>query len=183
MLHHLAQRAFYRFREVRSVCRYFFFFTTIPLFLDILGVGGGCCDPQYTHTSQSVRTTFRASHGETSNPRCTMRPSHTNGRAVVAMAGALCVLAVATAAVTRERRRASRVAQAKSIVRRGVRVLLAVDIGSSSVRCSAYTVGSPPVLVPGCAVQLKHAVVKEDGTADAEQVISLVDAAVDKCFG
>ncbi|CAM9098022.1 unnamed protein product [Ectocarpus fasciculatus] len=99
------------------------------------------------------------------------------------MAGALSVLAVATAAVTRERRRASRVARAKSIVRRGVRVLLAVDIGSSSVRCSAYTVGSPPVLVPGCAVQLKHAVVGEDGTADAEQVILLVDEAVDKCFG
>ncbi|CAM9562905.1 unnamed protein product [Ectocarpus sp. 4 AP-2014] len=99
------------------------------------------------------------------------------------MAGALSVLAVATAAVTRERRRASRVARAKSIVRRGVQVLLAVDIGSSSVRCSAYTVGSPPVLVPGCAVQLKHAIVKEDGTADAEQVILLVDDAVDKCFG
>ncbi|CAM9534609.1 unnamed protein product, partial [Ectocarpus sp. 12 AP-2014] len=99
------------------------------------------------------------------------------------MAGALSVLAVATAAVTRERRRASRVARAKIIVRRGVRVLLAVDIGSSSVRCSAYTVGSPPVLVPGCAVQLKHTIVKEDGMADAEQVILLVDAAVDKCFG
>ena len=65
---------------------------------------------------------------------------------------------------------------------RGVRLLLAIDIGSSSVRCSAFTVGSPPVPVPGCAVQLKHAVVKKDGTADAEEVIDLVDAAVDRCF-
>lgn len=90
--------------------------------------------------------------------------------------------AAAAALQRRRRRRAGRVAQAKSVVGRGVRVILAIDIGSSSVRCSAYTVGSPPLLVPGCAVQLKHAVVRKDGTADAEQVVELVDASVDRCF-
>lgn len=100
--------------------------------------------------------------------------------AVVAAAAA----AAAAAGNHRKRRQAaSRTALAKSVVGRGVRVLLAIDIGSSSVRCSAYTVGSPPVLVPGCAVQIKHAVVKAvDGTADAEEVIDLVDMAVDQCF-
>eukprot|EP00752_Nemacystus_decipiens_P010274 g9156.t1 len=84
--------------------------------------------------------------------------------------------------VAEGRRRARRVAQAKGVVGRGVRLLLAIDIGSSSVRCSAYTVGSPPLPVPGCTVQLKHAVVKKDGAADAEEVVDLVDEAVDRCF-
>lgn len=113
-----------------------------------------------------------------------MRPSRISAsaaRAVRALA-LLSVLAAAAAALRSRRRKATRVAQAKSIVGRGVRVLLAIDIGSSSVRCSAYTVGSPPLLVPGCAVQLKHAVVKEDGTADAEEVVDLVDTAVDRCL-
>lgn len=93
------------------------------------------------------------------------------------------VVAVA-ASVTRKRGQATRdeVSQAKRAVEGGARILLAIDIGSSSVRCSAYIVGSPPLLVPGCAVQMKHAVVRDCGTADADEVIDLVDRAVDRCF-
>lgn len=109
------------------------------------------------------------------------RASSSASRAVRVFA-LLSVMAAAAAALRRRRRKAIRVAQAKSVVGRGVRLVLAIDIGSSSVRCSAYTVGSPPLLVPGCAVQLKHAVVKEDGTAEAEEVVRLVDTAVDRCF-
>lgn len=94
----------------------------------------------------------------------------------------LSVVAVATAALNSKLQQANRVARAKSIVGRGVRLLLAIDIGSSSVRCSAYTVGSSPVLVPGCAVQIKHAVIKDDGVADASEVIDLVDTVVDRCL-
>lgn len=111
-------------------------------------------------------------------------PAQSSIRAV-ALLSALAVATTAAAAAAgfqRARRQGSRAALAKSIVGRGVGVLLAIDIGSSSVRCSAYTVASPPVLVPGCAVQIKHAVVKADGTADAEEVINLVDTAVDRCF-
>eukprot|EP00903_Cladosiphon_okamuranus_P014974 g13859.t1 len=111
-----------------------------------------------------------------------LRHRSSAARAVRALA-LLSVLAATAAALRRRRRKASREAQTKSVVGRGVRLLLAIDIGSSSVRCSAYTVGSPPLLVPDCAVQLKHAVVKkEDGTADAEKVVDLVDSAVDRCF-
>lgn len=119
------------------------------------------------------------------SPRITIRAAPAAQISLRAVA-LLSVLAAATAAVAagfqRKRRQAGREAQAKTVVGRGVRVLLAIDIGSSSVRCSAYTVGSPPVLVPGCAVQIKHAVVKADGRADAEEVIDLVDTAVDQCF-
>lgn len=95
----------------------------------------------------------------------------------------LSVLTAAAAALRQQRQKDKLVALAKSVVGRGVRVLLAIDIGSSSVRCSAYTIGSSPVVVPGCVVQLKHAVVKENGIAEAEEVVDLVDTAVDRCLG
>lgn len=116
------------------------------------------------------------------SPRTTKAAAAAGALRALALLSVLAATAAAAAGLQRKRRHASRVARAKSVVGRGVRVLLAIDIGSSSVRCSAYTMGSPPVLVPGCAVQIKRAVVKEDGTADAEEVVDLVDAAVDRCF-
>lgn len=103
-----------------------------------------------------------------------------------AAAAAVAVAVVASSAVTRRRRQATHddeASQAKRAVEGGARILLAIDIGSSSVRCSAYIVGSPPLPVPGCAVQMKHAVVRDCGTADADEVVDLVDRAVDHCFG
>lgn len=92
----------------------------------------------------------------------------------------------AAVALARKRRHATDITlAAKKVVNNnsGNRTLLAIDIGSSSVRCSAYTIGSPPVLVPGCDIQIKHVIVTEaNGVADAEEVIDLVDEAVDRCF-
>lgn len=113
-----------------------------------------------------------------------MNPS-TATRTLVQVIQAIVVIsisAVATAALSRKWKRAALVSEAKSFVPDGSSLLLAIDIGSSSLRCSAYTVGSPPRLVPGCAVQIKHAILREDGTADANEVVRLVDRAVDQCF-
>lgn len=103
--------------------------------------------------------------------------------------------AAAASAILAERRRRRRIAkhiEAQTIVRKcgENRIVLAIDIGSSSVRCSAYTAAGVdgggrclrPVLVSGCAVKIKHTVVCNDGTADAEEVVELVDRAVDQCF-
>lgn len=82
---------------------------------------------------------------------------------------------------------------------RVARILLAIDIGSSSVRCSAYTFGSArdsssgandeesgpvsPVLVPGCAIKIKSKIVGDHcGRADARQVVQLADQALDDCI-
>ena len=112
-------------------------------------------------------------------PRALLR-----GLVVLSVSSAAAVIVAVAAAVTRKRRRATNdeVSQAKRAVEDGARILLAIDIGSSSVRCSAYLVGSPPSLVPGCAVQMKHAVVRDCGTADADEVVDLDDRAVDRCF-
>lgn len=102
-----------------------------------------------------------------------------------AAAVAAAVAVVAAVTINRKRRLATYdevSSQAKRAVEGGARILLAIDIGSSSVRCSAHLVGSPPLLVPGCAVQIKQAVVRDCGTADADEVVDLVDRAVDRCF-
>lgn len=134
----------------------------------------------HTHYKHHTRPSPWASEGVAA--MAPWRPNSASAARAVRALALLSVLAAAAAALRRRRRKASREAQTKTVVGRGVRLLLAIDIGSSSVRCSAYTVGSPPLLVPGCAVRLKHAVVKKDGTADAEEVIDLVDTAVDRCF-
>lgn len=111
----------------------------------------------------------------------------------IAAARTVLLLSIAAAAsavviaLTKKRRHATDIALPKSVVNNTIksstRILLAIDIGSSSVRCSAYTVSSPPVLIPGCAFQIKYAIVTEaSGMADAEQVVDLVDEAVDRCF-
>lgn len=105
-------------------------------------------------------------------------------RAVVLRAIAvLSVSAVATAALFRRWKCVREVSRARRLVRSDTRVVLVVDIGSSSVRCSAYTMGSSPSRLPGCAVQIKDMVVNQDhGTADAHKVMAMVDSAVDQCF-
>lgn len=110
-------------------------------------------------------------------------PAATAALHVVRALVLISVSAAAAAALARRRGRAAEVLRAQNVVKGGTRILLSIDIGSSSVRCSAYTVESRPLLVPGCAVQIKHPVVREsDGSADADEVIGLVDRAVDCCF-
>ena len=110
--------------------------------------------------------------------------SSTSSRAVFRVLFVLSVSAAATVALVRRWKKAQEASQARKIVRSGARIVLAVDIGSSSVRCSAYTDAPSPSLIPGCAVQIKHAVVNQDnGTADAHKVVELVESAVDQCFG
>lgn len=116
----------------------------------------------------------------------TAAPISTRGGSIRASAllSALMIVAASAAveSLRRKRRQARQASLATALVGRGSRVILAVDIGSSSVRCSAYAVGSPPALLPGCAFRVKHSVVKGAGTADAEEVIDLVDTVVDRCL-
>lgn len=72
------------------------------------------------------------------------------------------------------------------------RLVLAIDIGSSSVRCSAYAIGADGegggrwdevIVVPGSAAQIVRKIVQDDGCADATVVLKLVDQAMDQCVG
>lgn len=72
------------------------------------------------------------------------------------------------------------------------RLVLAIDIGSSSVRCSAYAIGAhgkgvgrwdEVIVVPGSAAQITRKIVQDDGCADAVEVLKLVDQAMDQCIG
>lgn len=63
---------------------------------------------------------------------------------------------------------------------------LAVDVGSSSVRCSAYALrpGGRAVAIPGTMAQVaRDALDPATGTADAERVLADVEAVVDGCLG
>lgn len=63
---------------------------------------------------------------------------------------------------------------------------LAVDVGSSSVRCSAYVLKpcGRAVAVPGTMAQVvRDALDPATGTADAEKVLADVEAVVDGCLG
>lgn len=109
-------------------------------------------------------------------------PSTLAVRALAVLSGSL-ILAVT---LVRKWRPASRISDTRSMIADDARIILAIDIGSSSVRCSAYTIGSPPVAVQGCAMQIKHPIVggqgDDSGTADANVVVDLVERAVDGCF-
>lgn len=106
-----------------------------------------------------------------------------NRAAVLRAIAVLSISVAATTALLRRWKHVREVSRARRIVRSDTRIVLAIDIGSSSVRCSAYTMGSSPSLLPGCAVQIKDMVVNQDhGTADAHRVMALVDSAVDQCF-
>jgi len=61
---------------------------------------------------------------------------------------------------------------------------LAVDIGSSSVRCSAYVlrVDRSVTFVSGTLAQIKRDAIEIDGTADAEKVLHDVETSVDECL-
>lgn len=64
---------------------------------------------------------------------------------------------------------------------------LAVDIGSSSIRCSAYVLrpgGKAPVAVPGTMRQVvRDALDPTTGTVDAIKVLAGVEAVLDGCLG
>ena len=65
----------------------------------------------------------------------------------------------------------------------GACVGLAVDMGSSSVRCSAYVLKRDGVVpVPGTLVQIQRDAIQADGTADAEKVLRDVEAVIDGCL-
>lgn len=105
-------------------------------------------------------------------------------RAVVLRAIAVLSISAAAAVALLRRWKCVREAScARRLVQSDTRIVLVIDIGSSSVRCSAYTMGSSPSRLPGCAIQIKDMVVNQDnGTADAHKVMALVDSAVDQCF-
>lgn len=92
------------------------------------------------------------------------------------------LLFIAAASIMKKRRR--RVVDIKDIQETTTHdeVVLAIDIGSSSVRCSAYTVSSQPVLVPDCTAQIKRKIVHDDGTSDANEVIQFTEQVVDQCL-
>lgn len=63
---------------------------------------------------------------------------------------------------------------------------LAVDVGSSSVRCSAYALrpGGAAVAIPGTMWQVvRDALDPATGAADATRVLADVEAVVDGCLG
>lgn len=65
----------------------------------------------------------------------------------------------------------------------GARIGLAVDMGSSSVRCSAYVLRPTGVsFIPGTLAQVKRDAIGPDGTANAERVVQDVEAVVDGCL-
>jgi len=66
----------------------------------------------------------------------------------------------------------------------GARIGLAVDMGSSSVRCSAYVLRPEGgvTFIPGTLAQVKRDAIRPDGTADAEQVLQDVETVLDASF-
>lgn len=64
------------------------------------------------------------------------------------------------------------------------RIGLAVDMGSSSVRCSAYVLKPDGVrFIPGSLRQVKRdAINPKDGTADAEQIVTDIETVIDGCL-
>ncbi len=61
---------------------------------------------------------------------------------------------------------------------------LAVDIGSSSVRCSAYVLrlDGEVTFIPGTMAQVKRDAIRPDGSVDAECVLQDVESVLDTCL-
>ena len=57
-------------------------------------------------------------------------------------------------------------------------LLLAIDIGSSGVRCTAYTIAKRPRAIPGACAHVSRAVVGPAAT-DADDVIAAIEDVVD----